>query len=74
VDVGIDVIGGAQLSAGEQRAGVRQYDRVLVDRTPYIRMAFELYATGKHGFHTLHTALTDAGLRTRPTRKRPPGR
>jgi hypothetical protein len=34
-------------------------------------MAFELYATGKYGFVTLHTALTDAGLRTRPTRKRP---
>jgi hypothetical protein len=39
------------------------------ERAPYIRMAFELYATGKYGFVTLHGALADAGLRTRPTPK-----
>jgi hypothetical protein len=40
------------------------------ERAPFIRMAFELYATGKYGFKSLQAALTEAGLRTRPTRKR----
>jgi DNA invertase Pin-like site-specific DNA recombinase len=51
----------------------RQVATVVVDpeRAPFIRMAFELYATGKHGFRSLHAALTEAGLRTKPTRKTP---
>ncbi len=46
---------------------------VVVDpgRGPLVRMAFELYATGAYGFHALIQALTDAGLRTRPTRRYP---
>lgn len=36
-------------------------------------MAFELYATGRYGFHDLIGALTNAGLRTRPTRRFPAG-
>jgi DNA invertase Pin-like site-specific DNA recombinase len=51
----------------------RKVATVVVDpeRSPYIRMAFELYATGKHGFRSLQAALTEAGLRTRATAKRP---
>ncbi|MGH3661467.1 MAG: recombinase family protein [Micromonosporaceae bacterium] len=43
------------------------------DRAPYIVMLFELYATGKHSFKTLREAVTQAGLRTRPTKQRPAG-
>ena len=39
------------------------------DRAPFVRMAFELYATGNYGFHNLRAALTDAGLRTKGTRR-----
>jgi site-specific DNA recombinase len=36
-------------------------------------MAFELYATGNHGFRDLRDALTDAGLRTKGNRRYGPG-
>jgi hypothetical protein len=51
----------------------REVRTVAVDpvRAPYVTMAFELYATGAYGFHALIQALTDAGLRTRPTRRYP---
>jgi DNA invertase Pin-like site-specific DNA recombinase len=51
----------------------RRVATVTIDseRAPFIRMAFELYATGKHSFRSLHAALTEAGLRTRATAKRP---
>ena len=51
----------------------REVRTVVVDpeRGPLVRMAFELYATGTYGFHALIQALTDAGLRTRPTRRYP---
>jgi hypothetical protein len=32
-------------------------------------LAFELYATGKYNFHTLRDALTEAGLRTKPSKR-----
>lgn len=53
----------------------RQVRTVAVDgdRAPYVKMLFELYATGKHGFHTLREAVTQAGLRTKPTKKNPAG-
>ena len=43
------------------------------DQAKYVRMAFELYATGNYGFHELRDALTDAGYRTRATRRYPTG-
>lgn len=51
----------------------RKVATVMVDpeRAPFIRMAFELYGTGKHGFRSLHAALTEAGLTTKPTRRTP---
>ncbi len=53
----------------------REVRTVKVDpvRGPLIRMAFELYASGTYGFHDLIKALTDAGLRTRPTKRYPAG-
>src|SRR6266498_1208538 len=53
----------------------REVRTVAVDpqRGPLVRMAFELYATGTYGFHALIAALTDAGLRTRPTKRFPTG-
>src|SRR5690349_2730429 len=42
-------------------------------RGPLVRMAFELYATGTFGFHALIETLTNAGLRTRPTKRFPAG-
>ena len=53
----------------------REVRTVAVDpvRGPLIRMAFELYATGTYGFHALIAALSDAGLRTRPTKRFPAG-
>jgi DNA invertase Pin-like site-specific DNA recombinase len=50
----------------------RKVATVITDpeRAPFIKLAFELYATGKHTFASLHAALTEAGLRTRPTPKR----
>jgi len=43
------------------------------ERAPLVRMAFELYATGSYGFHGIIDLLTNAGLRTRPTKKNPSG-
>ncbi|GIM95673.1 recombinase [Paractinoplanes toevensis] len=53
----------------------REVRTVAVDpvRGPLVRMAFELYASGSYGFHALIQALTDAGLRTKPTRRYPTG-
>ncbi|CAI7977248.1 site-specific DNA recombinase [Frankia sp. Hr75.2] len=60
------------LNVREQFEG-REIRTVALDsvRAPLICLAFELYATGRYNFHTLRKALTDAGLRTRPTPKRP---
>ncbi|WP_430827844.1 recombinase family protein [Candidatus Protofrankia californiensis] len=60
------------LNVGEQFEG-REIRSVAIDpeRAPLIRIAFELYATGKYTFRSLRQALTEAGLRTRPTAARP---
>jgi site-specific DNA recombinase len=49
----------------------REIRTVAVDpvRAPFVKMAFELYATGTYSFPELRDALTDAGLRTRGTRR-----
>ena len=41
------------------------------ERAPFIRRAFELFATGEYSVKSLHSQLTAEGLRTRPTPKRP---
>lgn len=38
------------------------------ERSPYVRQAFELYATGDYTLETLADELTDRGLRTKPGR------
>ncbi len=44
---------------------------IVVDpeRAPFVKMAFELYATGQYNYHTLQETLTEAGLRTRGNRR-----
>jgi len=44
------------------------------ERAPFVKMAFELYATGNYSFPELRDALTDAGLRTRGNRRYGPDR
>ncbi|HKR48505.1 MAG TPA: recombinase family protein, partial [Pseudonocardiaceae bacterium] len=53
----------------------RKVNTVAVDpeRSPYIRHMFELYATGRYSFADIREILTEQGLRTRPTKKRPAG-
>ena len=53
----------------------REVRTVAVDpvRGPLIRSAFELYASGAYTVRTLIQALTDAGLRTKPTYRYPNG-
>ncbi|BCJ44604.1 recombinase [Actinoplanes ianthinogenes] len=53
----------------------REVRTIAVDpvRGPLVRMAFELYATGTYGFHALIATLSDAGLRTKPTKRFPAG-
>jgi site-specific DNA recombinase len=62
------------LNVREQYEG-REVRTIAVDpgRAPLVRLAFELYATGTYSFQALRDALTDAGLRTRPTRRHPAG-
>ena len=47
----------------------REIRTIAVDpeRAPFVRLAFELYATGNYSFPDLRDALTDAGCRTRGT-------
>lgn len=40
------------------------------ERAPHVRWAFAAYASGAYTLDTLLAALTERGLRTRPTRKR----
>jgi site-specific DNA recombinase len=49
----------------------REIRTIAVDpeRAPFVRMAFELYATGNYTFAELRDALTDAGLRTKGNRR-----
>jgi site-specific DNA recombinase len=53
----------------------REVRTVDVDpqRAPFVKMAFELYATGNYTFRELRDALTDAGLRTKGNRRYGPG-
>jgi hypothetical protein len=53
----------------------REVRTIAVDpvRGPLIRSAFELYASGAYTVRTLIQALTDAGLRTKPTYRYPNG-
>lgn len=41
------------------------------ERAPHIRWAFAAYGSGAHTLDTLFAALTERGLRTRPTAKKP---
>ncbi len=58
---------------------VRRYDNgreirtieVDPERAPFVRTAFDLYATGQHSIAQLTEILDSMGLRTKPTRKRP---
>lgn len=43
------------------------------ERTPFVRLAFELYATRDKTFQDIAYELTDRGPRTRPTQRRPAG-
>lgn len=49
----------------------REIRTIAVDpeRAPFVRLAFELYATGNYSFPELRDALTDAGCRTRGNRR-----
>jgi site-specific DNA recombinase len=49
----------------------REIRTIAVDpeRAPFVRMAFQLYATGNYSFPELRDALTDAGVRTRGNRR-----
>ncbi len=66
--VGVAKIGYRNVRVQFDGREVRTID-VDPDRAPFVRMAFELYATGNYGFHDLRDALTDAGLRTKGTRR-----
>ncbi|QSB06094.1 recombinase family protein [Natronoglycomyces albus] len=62
-------------NAGETVEG-REIRTVSVDeeRAPFIRIMFELYASGTYSLKKLQRAVTDAGLRTRPSKRCPAGR
>ena len=53
----------------------RKINTVNVDpeRAPFVKLAFELYATRDKTFQDIADELTDRGLRTRPTQRRPAG-
>ena len=53
----------------------RRINTVEVDpeRAPFVKIAFELYASGNHTFQDIADELTDRGLTTRPTLRRPAG-
>jgi site-specific DNA recombinase len=53
----------------------RKVNTVAIDpeRGPYVAHMFELYATGRHSFADIREIVTEQGLRTRPTKKKPAG-
>jgi site-specific DNA recombinase len=53
----------------------RKVKTVAVDaeRSPYIIHMFELYATGRYSFADIREIVTEQGLSTRPTKKKPAG-
>jgi site-specific DNA recombinase len=69
-----------QAPIGYRNAGAtvegRQVRTVVVDeeRAQFIRMMFELYASGTYSLKELQRTVTDAGLRTRPSKRCPAGR
>ncbi|MGH3566362.1 MAG: recombinase family protein [Pseudonocardia sp.] len=69
--LGIAKIGYRNIRIQYEGREIRTID-IDPERAPFVRMAFELYATGNYGFHDLRDALTDAGLRTKPTRRYSP--
>ncbi|GAB3999375.1 hypothetical protein GCM10029992_27980 [Glycomyces albus] len=62
-------------NVGETVEG-REIRTVVLDeeRAPFIRMTFELYASGTYSLKELQRTVTDAGLRTRPSKRCPAGR
>ena len=46
---------------------------VDAERAPFVRMGFELFATGTYSEKDIADALTDAGLRMKPTKRHPAG-
>ncbi len=52
----------------KKRVDGRMVSSIIIDdeRAPLIRLAFELYATGRYSYKALQAKLTEAGLRTRP--------
>jgi site-specific DNA recombinase len=70
--LGIAKIGYKNVRVTYEGREVRTID-VDPERAPFVKMAFELYATGNYGFRDLRDALTDAGLRTKGNRRQGPG-
>jgi site-specific DNA recombinase len=70
--------GKAPLGYLNVREGIdgREVRTVITDpvRAPLIQAAFREYATGKHSAKSLQAWVTEAGLRTRPTKANPAGR
>lgn len=57
------------------RSEGREVRTIVIDeqRAPFVKFAFELYATGEYTLHDLADELTDRGLTTRPTARHPAG-
>ena len=53
----------------------RKINTIAVDpeRAPFVKLAFELYVSGNFTFQDIADELTDRGLATRPTARRPAG-
>ena len=53
----------------------REIRAVSIDkeRAPFVKLAFEMYATGKYSYQDIADELTERGLTTRPTARRPAG-
>jgi site-specific DNA recombinase len=64
---------------GYENAGIkfegREIRSVIVDveRAPFIKRLYELYATGEYSLERLQAQIRDEGLTTRPTSRRPGG-
>ncbi|MGH8571175.1 MAG: recombinase family protein, partial [Gammaproteobacteria bacterium] len=70
--LGIAKIGYQNVRINYEGREVRTID-IDPERAPFVKMAFELYATGNYGFRELRDTLTDAGLRTKGNRRYGPG-
>jgi site-specific DNA recombinase len=66
--LGVAKIGYKNVRINYEGREVRTID-VDPERAPFVKMAFELYATGNYSFPELRDALTDAGLRTKGNRR-----